>query len=346
MPDIGNTADQTPDRHAWERPGAQEVAPGVFRIPLPLPGDHLKAVNVYAIREADDRLVLIDGGWSLAESQETLRTALDGIGHGLEHIREFLVTHIHRDHYTQAIALRRVTGARVSLGAGEQPGLEAFYTITAHPDVPVLRAAGATALADLLERGRGERDLTDWERPDRWLADRVELPLHSRTLHVLATPGHTAGHVVFHDPQHDLLFAGDHVLPHITPSIGIELGRPPSPLRDYMASLELMRHLPDATLLPAHGPAGMSVHDRVEELVRHHEQRLTATRDTLERGASTAFEVANRLGWTRRGRRLDELDEFNQILAVHETIAHLRVLAERGLVRSEVVDGIEHFTAC
>ena len=38
------------DRHAWERPGAFEVAPGVHRIPLPLPGDALKAVNVYADR--------------------------------------------------------------------------------------------------------------------------------------------------------------------------------------------------------------------------------------------------------------------------------------------------------
>ena len=334
------------DRHAWERPGAHEEAPGVYRIPLPLPGDHLKAVNVYAIADGDDRLVLVDGGWSLADSQEQLRAALDGIGHGLEHIREFLVTPVHRDHYTQAVALRRVTGATVSLGAGEQPCLDAFYTVTSHPDVPVLRAAGAPALAKLLEQADGERDLTDWEPPDRWLPDRVELPLHTRTLHVIATPGHTAGHVVFHDPAHDLLFAGDHVLPHITPSIGIELARPPSPLRDYLGSLELMRRLPDATLLPAHGPAGTSVHDRVDELVRHHEQRLAATRDALEHGASTAFEVANRLGWTRRNRRFDELDEFNQILAVHETIAHLRVLAERDLVRSEFIDAVEHFTAC
>jgi glyoxylase-like metal-dependent hydrolase (beta-lactamase superfamily II) len=334
------------DRHAWERPGAFEEAPGVYRIPLPLPGDHLKAVNVYAIPDGDDRVVLVDGGWSLAESQDLLAKALDGIGYGLEHIREFLVTHIHRDHYTQAIALRRVTGATVSLGADERPCLDAFYAVTEHPDVPVLRAAGAPALADLLAAASGERDLTDWEPPDRWLPDRVELPLTTRTLQAIATPGHTRGHMVFHDPGSGVLFAGDHVLPHITPSIGIELARPPSPLRDYLASLELVRQLPDARLLPAHGPAGMSVHDRVDELVRHHERRLTATRDMLDRGASTAFEVANRLGWTRRERRFDELDEFNRILAVHETIAHLRVLAERGLVRSEFVDGVEHFTAC
>lgn len=334
------------DRHAWEGPGSEDVAPGVHRIPLPLPGDSLKAVNVYAVADGEDRVVVVDGGWSLEASRDLLRTALDGIGYGLEHIREFLVTHVHRDHYTQAVALRRLTGATVSLGEGERACLDAFRTVTVHPDVAVLRRAGADELAAMLERYAGERDLTDWEYPDRWLPDRVDLPLRTRTLQVHATPGHTRGHVVFADAANGLLFAGDHVLPHITPSIGIELARPPSPLRDYLASLELMRRLPDARLLPAHGPAGMSVHLRVDELLSHHEQRLTATLGALRHGASTAFEVANALGWTRRDRRLAELDEFNQTLAVHETIAHLRVLAERDLVRTELADGVEHFSAC
>ncbi|MGH3629143.1 MAG: MBL fold metallo-hydrolase, partial [Sciscionella sp.] len=39
---------QNEDRHAWEEPGAFPVAPGVHRIPLPLPNDGLRAVNVYA----------------------------------------------------------------------------------------------------------------------------------------------------------------------------------------------------------------------------------------------------------------------------------------------------------
>src|ERR1700694_3466319 len=48
-------------RGAWAEPGAYAVAPGVHRIPLPLPGDSLRAVNVYAI-EDDKRIVLVDSG--------------------------------------------------------------------------------------------------------------------------------------------------------------------------------------------------------------------------------------------------------------------------------------------
>ena len=44
----------------------------------------------------------------------------------------------------------------------------------------------------------------------------------------------------------------------------------------------------------------------------------------------TGFEVANALTWTRHRRQLADLDMFNQIMAMHETMAHLEVLVERG----------------
>src|SRR3954453_1985941 len=105
------------DRHAWEQPGAHEVAPGVHRIPLPLPGDSLKAVNIYAISDGD-QVVLIDGGWALEEAEALLATGLAPIGYELGDVREFLVTHLPRDHYTQAVALRRHPGGMVSVGEG------------------------------------------------------------------------------------------------------------------------------------------------------------------------------------------------------------------------------------
>jgi glyoxylase-like metal-dependent hydrolase (beta-lactamase superfamily II) len=332
----------TDDRHAWERPGAHEVSPGVHRIPLPLPGDHLKAVNVYAIADGD-QVVLIDAGWALDESEELLATGLRSVGYELGDVREFLVTHLHRDHYTQAVALRRNHGGVVSVGEGERACLELLHTVEVHPDVARLYDAGALDLSNMLAEWRGERDLLNWEDPDRWLTDGIDVELQTRTLRVISTPGHTRGHVVFHDPGHGALFAGDHVLPHITPSIGVELNRPPSPLRDYLTSLELIRALPDARLLPAHGPVTVSVHDRIDELLAHHEERLTDTAAAVEKGASTAFETARILTWTRRRRAFDDLDMFNQILAIHETMAHLVVLVERGWLTSTTTAGITHF---
>jgi len=144
------------DLPAWTTPGAFEVAPGVHRIPLPLPNDGLRAVNVYAVA-TDDGLVLVDGGWAIPEARDALVRALDQIGRELANVRRFLVTHVHRDHYTQAVVLRREIGARVALGADERPSLEVLRVPDRPPlahQVGHLRLLGATALADLVAGGR------------------------------------------------------------------------------------------------------------------------------------------------------------------------------------------------
>jgi glyoxylase-like metal-dependent hydrolase (beta-lactamase superfamily II) len=144
------------------------------------------------------------------------------------------------------------------------------------------------------------------------------------------TPGHTQGHVVFTDSGNGLLFAGDHVLPHITPSIGFEPVSARQPLGDYLESLRVVRALPDMRLLPAHGPDGGSAHKRIDELLAHHADRLARCADAVAAGAGTAYEVACALRWTRRGRQLADLDPFNQMLAVAETRIHLELLAAQG----------------
>jgi glyoxylase-like metal-dependent hydrolase (beta-lactamase superfamily II) len=137
---------------------------------------------------------------------------------------------------------------------------------------------------------------------------------------------------VLRDAAAGVLFAGDHVLPRITPSLGLEAAPEPRPLRSYLDSLRLVRDQPDLMLLPAHGAVGPSVHIRVDELIAHHEQRLEAVAAQVAAGRDTAAGVAAGLPWTRRAKRLDELDLVNQMLAILEIEAHLDVLAEVGQV--------------
>ncbi|MCP3805501.1 MBL fold metallo-hydrolase [Allokutzneria sp. A3M-2-11 16] len=332
-------------RDEWTEPGPVEVAAGVHRIPLPLPSDALRAVNVYAIEDGD-RLVLIDSGWALRESREALAAALRHLDRDLKDISRFLVTHIHRDHYTQAVALRREFGHRVALGIGERPSLSG--ELLSGKPLPQyadkLLSCGAKVVIDRIgEAITIKPEPGVWEEPDEWLSDGETIHLADRTLRVVETPGHTQGHVVFVDSDAGLLFAGDHVLPHITPSIGFEAKLPEQPLRDYLGSLKTVRAMPDLRLLPAHGAVSDSTHARVDELLDHHERRLDAIAAALGVGAANAYEVARLIGWTRRERHFDELDVFNQMLAVMETGAHLDLLVLRGRARSETLDGVVHY---
>lgn len=336
----------TPPRDEWSTPGGVEVAPGVHRIPLPLPNDGLRAVNVYALA-VDDGLVLVDGGWAIPAARSQLREALEAIGHGLGDVRRFLVTHVHGDHYTQAIAQRAEHGARVALGAGERPSLEVMVAPTRPPleqQLAALRVMGAGGLADAMAERVGSGDRGVWELPDDWLADGEVVPVGQRSLEVVETPGHTRGHVVFHDTAGRLLFAGDHVLPTITPSIGFEPVLSPDPLGDFLASLAKVRSRPDALLLPAHGPVAPSAHARVDELLDHHGARLDETAAAAAPGSRSAYDVAGELRWTRRRHSLAALDPFNQMLAVSETAAHLQLLvAQQRLTAAVQEDGVRRY---
>jgi glyoxylase-like metal-dependent hydrolase (beta-lactamase superfamily II) len=336
----------------WTAPGVFRCAPGVHRIPLPLPNDGLRAVNIYAVADGDG-LTLVDSGWALTEARDLLEKALTALGSGFGDVRRFLVTHAHRDHYTQAVALRREFGTRVALGSGERPSMELLNAprlAERHTHDGRLQRAGADELLRELHATPAPiSEPGSWAMPDEWIDDGAEIVIGegdaTRRLRAVATPGHTRGHVVFADEPADLLFSGDHVLPRITPSIGLEPVPSASPLADFLTSLELVRARPDARMLPAHGPVGMRVHERVDQLLAHHGTRLDATLAAVREGRTTAQQVAEVLTWTRREHHLVDLDLFNRMLAILETSAHLDVLADRGVVSRSEQDGVAHYTS-
>jgi glyoxylase-like metal-dependent hydrolase (beta-lactamase superfamily II) len=331
----------------WTAPGCHPVLPGIHRIPLPMPQDGLRAVNVYAV-EGPDGLALVDAGWRVPGALDVLAAALAQIGRGLSDVRDVVVTHVHRDHYTLAPALRRAGGARVHLGAGEAEGLALVRKVGGNDPVSSfeqLARAGAGGLVDSVRTlvATEEWCAADWEDPDHWLEDGT-IRLAGREVVVVPTPGHTRGHLVLHDLAAGAMFTGDHVLPTITPSIGFELGDWELPLGRYLQSLELLLGRQDAMMLPAHGAPGGSVHDRVRALLEHHDRRFAHTLAAVEAApGSTGLDVAGRLGWTRRDRPFGALDTFNQMIAVCETMAHLDVLVERGALAVSRDGAVERF---
>jgi glyoxylase-like metal-dependent hydrolase (beta-lactamase superfamily II) len=336
------------NRYAWAEPGVEDLGGGVYRIPLPLGMDALRAVNIYAITDAEG-VDLIDGGMAIVEAREELIRGLRQIGCELGDIRNFFVTHVHIDHYSLAVELRKTLHNVVTLGEEERANLVALREVRTqigHGFGGDLHRLGAAELSPALARtahpaGHG---FSSWEDPDRWLADQAELDLRSRTLTAYHTPGHTRGHVIFHDPAAAIMFAGDHVLPHITPSIGFESAPSPLPLADYLSSLRRTLGLPDARLLPAHGPVTGSTHERVNELLAHHDLRLAEMHQAVLTGRATAYEVAQAIKWTRSLRLFSDLDVHSQFLAVNETGAHLKVLTLRGeLTCKSSDDGVDYY---
>ena len=240
---------------------------------------------------------------------------------------------MHRDHYTQAVVVRREFGSQDRLGLADKPTLDRVHEGSDDDRIgALLHDAGAADLAERWVRlvdGPGP-DLSHWGYPDEWLEDDVDLAVGARTLRAVATPGHTRGHYVFAEPDAGLLFAGDHVLPHDHALDRLRAG----------ARLAAPRRLPvladqgtgDAGRPAAAGARpGRAVGARPGRRAPRPPRRPAGpVPRALAPGGRSAYDVAARLTWTRHEHPLADLDTFNQTLAVLETRAHLELLVARG----------------
>ena len=333
----------------WSAEGAWPVAPGIHRIPLPLPMDGLKAVNVYAI-ETDDGLTLIDGGWAIEVARDLLEKCLRDVGYGFGDIRRFLVTHIHRDHYTMAAVLGKEFGADVALGRGEEPGLDLLNdlaNLTENPFVRALLTAGAADVADEWVRDDERREMPDpawWAYPDTWLDGDLEIAVgaahdrrrthsgaHARALR-LRRPRRRAAlrrrpraaddHAV--DRLHDAAGRAPARRLHGVADQGARPARPADPARPRPGRA-VLAHPRRRAARPPRGPAGAVAWRRSSS------------------GPATSQDVARQLPWTRHQRAYADLDVFNRGMATMETKAHLELLVARGRRASRCVT---RTTAC
>jgi glyoxylase-like metal-dependent hydrolase (beta-lactamase superfamily II) len=120
-----------------------------------------------------------------------------------------------------------------------------------------------------------------------------------------------------------VLVAGDHLLPEITPTVGLYPDSRPDPLGDYLDSLQRTIDLAPSLALPGHGEPITEPAHRAREIVEHHRSRLDETKAALGAEPRTAHEVSLTLFG-------DNLDASGRRFALAETLAHLERLVRAG----------------
>jgi glyoxylase-like metal-dependent hydrolase (beta-lactamase superfamily II) len=156
------------------------------------------------------------------------------------------------------------------------------------------------------------------------------------------TPGHEHGHIVFHRGSDGVLLVGDTVLGKITPHIGWMPGGPgvppdagpPDPLAQFLDSLDKVAKLSPSLLLPGHGRPLDEGAERARSIAAHHGQRLRRCMEiVIRQGPINGIDIARKL-FDR------ELMEFEERLALAETLSHVEYLRLRGRLHREMVDGV------
>ncbi len=307
---------------------------GLWSVPVPIPGNPLGKTLVYVL-ESERGPVLIDAGWEHPEAWRALKKGLGGLGVGVEDVYGVVVTHMHPDHAGLAGRIRERSGAWIAMHRADAELIDLMRTEAEKPD-------GEGPLQWLLRAGATEREREELEdsggqvdppaRPDRILEDGDLVDLPGRRLRTVWTPGHSPGHICLHLEDRDLLFTGDHLLPEITPHVGLyPYDRPDEdPLGGYLASLARTAEMGVEDAMPAHQYAFSGIPRRAKEIIEHHEERLAELLDLLEDEPQTLWTITSRCAWSYPW---ETMAPISRHLATGETAAHLRVLEHRGQAR-------------
>jgi len=223
------------------------VAGGAWATAIPFPG-RLAYSYSYALRYADG-LVLVDLGWDSGEAWRAFLAGLSRAGAGLDEVIGVVVTHAHPDHYGLARRIQERTSAWIGAHPGERSQIRV--------DAAERRARLAEISLWLQDCGAPEPLLAELDgelgaldavlptvEPDVELEDGKPVPCTGGALVPVHTPGHTAGHLCFHERERNLLLTGDHVLPKVTPNVARRPGSDLDPLRDFLSSLTRLRGIP------------------------------------------------------------------------------------------------------
>ena len=169
-----------------------EIVPNVHLIPNGF-------VNVYLIVDPDG-LTLIDAG--MARNGKAILNYIAGLGRSPGDLRRMLVTHADPDHVGALAALKAAGGARVACGPADAEAIAAG------------RSSRELKLNPLLKPVFGLMSVLFKTVPasvDDLLADGQLLPVLGG-LRVVATPGHTPGHISLFAPAAGILFTGDSII--------------------------------------------------------------------------------------------------------------------------------------
>lgn len=344
-------------------PSADEVAPGILRVMLPVEVLGLGHVNCYVL-EDEDGLSLIDPGLADAVSYDTLKDRLTGIGLDVADVHTIAITHSHFDHFggvARWVAHHPGENLRIiahrAFGAGwnevvdhivsqnddaelistdDEEAAERIARISANMSRPTAWGALSEPFSpELLAEWSMGISIAAMLRPPTPNnpvedADRVRIGQHEWVC--MHTPGHAVDHLCLWNEELGVFFSGDHVLPTITPHVG-GLNQSESPVDDLFDSLERTAQLENVTIvLPAHGDPFTDLSGRSREIRVKHEKRMDRLRDVgPELGEPSVDELV---------RVLYRPESWGNLPA-SETFSQLEYLTRRGEVtRNEQPSGL------
>jgi glyoxylase-like metal-dependent hydrolase (beta-lactamase superfamily II) len=327
-----------------------ELAPGVrwLRMPLPFALDH---INLWLLRDRAD-----DGreGWAIIDcgvANDTTRAAWEQVfAHHLDGlpVLRVIVTHMHPDHVGNAHWLTERWHCRLWISATDWHAARLASQSTTGFGGDAAAAFFAEhglvdpeAIAKVRGRGSYYGAMVPQVPPQyRRMLDGQVIRIGDHDWRCISGYGHAPEHISLYCEALAVLVSGDMILPRISTNISVvDLEPEADPLPLFLASIARTRELPPDTLvLPSHGKPFRGLHERVRQLIEHHDRHFEEVLAACREKPCSAADLLPVL--FRR-----KLDLHQTTFAMGEAVAHLHALASRGRLRERLDDdGIRRFS--
>jgi len=325
---------------------ARKIAPGIFQVPVELADSRLTRldhVNTYLV-EGKHGWLLIDTGWYAPSSQHALEAALSSLNITYQDLNTIVITHCHPDHFGLAGRIKHLSPhTRILMHRWEADLIESRYIKFAEPQENMSALLKNHGVPDSLLEALGSASMPVLEfvtitLPDQALYGGEIIRTGVYDLEIIWTPGHSPGHICLYEPQNRFLFAGDHVLPTITPNVSYHILSGDNPLGDYIHALGKLINLPVTQVHPGHQYSFTGLRDRINAILEHHRKREDEILKAVSRELKSAYEIASRLGWNLRDLTWEQFPPLEKRFAVTETIAHLERMRWEGKVQKTTRD--------
>jgi glyoxylase-like metal-dependent hydrolase (beta-lactamase superfamily II) len=201
-----------------------------------------------------------------------LKNGLKDLGIALTDIHTIFVTHVHPDHFGLAGRIRHISpNTKFLTHQMEADLIEERYIKFSElqQKMEVMLKRHGVPPPQLSKLGSSSMPTIEYVRitfPDRTLYGGEIIETGRYELEVIWTPGHSIGHACLYERRHELLFSGDHVLPHITPNVSYHVQSGDNPLGDYLNALHKLENLPAAKILPGHEDVFEDLPGRIKEI--------------------------------------------------------------------------------
>lgn len=301
------------------------------------------SVNVYLL--TGDVLTLVDVGPKTPIALKMLTYEMEKLGYKISDLEQIVITHAHHDHFGLTKQLVDKSNAKTLIHPKTAPWLENhdftwrrtleyfnyLYSIAGVPENIINLINGGDDTFKL-------NTLAESAPIGKVLKDGEIIRMGSEEWQVIFTPGHSGDSLCLYHEGEKLLLSGDHLLADISSNPLLELPEGDwdirkSSIQNQLKSLERIAELDILEVLPGHGKNIKDHKQVISERIRQYESRQQEVFSLVDSVPKNPYQVCMDL--------FPGLDASEMFLGISETIGHLDVLTEKGLIGREIKTDVE-----